>query len=279
MTTVNHFEPRRLILKESTAQDFAALKIEEAKIDPMIATPPLPQSFSIRNEMTAVENQGAAGTCTSFCVVACLEHMHQRDLSEGQVTHEAETTYSDCTAGLALIHAYQLCKSPGAVDEALWAYDPAQICWVSPPNVAGAARSRFNEIGYVYHRERSFVLGAMKNQLVQSAAPSLPFTLAIQRQLFARRRPVSASVPVVWSAWPWSGEVIMPSPSLVEGFLENTAPPNTEGWHCIPICGWDNSAGRFLFKNSWGTFWGDNGYGTIPYQYIDLYSDVAMVGW
>jgi Papain family cysteine protease len=279
MTIVNHFKPRKLILKESTKQDFVDLQIGEATIDPSLTLPPFPPSFSIRNEMTAVEDQGAGETCTSFCVVACLEHIHQRDLSEGQVTDEAERTYGDCTAGLALIHAYELCKSPGAVDEALWAYDGNQICWVSPPNVAGAARFRFNEIGYVYQRERSFTLNALKTQQLQSAAPGLPLSVAIQRQLFARRRPVSASVPVVWDAWPWTGEVIMPPPSLLEEFLETMSPPNTAGWHCIAICGWDNSTGRFLFKNSWGNFWGDKGYGTIPYQYIDLYSDVAMVGW
>lgn len=279
MTTLNYFKPRTLLLKESAKKDFAALNIQEATIDPSIALPPFPPSFSIRNEMTAVEDQGSGGTCTSFCVVACLEHMHQRDLSEGQVTHEAETTYSDCTEGLALIHAYQICKSPGAVDEALWAYDDTQVCWANPPNVAGAARFRFSEIGYVYQRERSFALGIMKNQQAQSATPGLPLSVSIQRQLFSRRRPVSASVPIVWNAWPWSGEVIMPPPSLLEEFLKIMSPPNTEGWHCIAICGWDNSTGRFLFKNSWGNFWGNNGYGTIPYQYIDSYSDVAMVGW
>lgn len=279
MTTFNYLKPRTLLLKESTKKDFAALNIQEATIDPSIALPPFPPSFSIRNEMTAVEDQGTGGTCTSFCVVACLEHMHQRDLSEGQVTHEAETTYGDCTAGLALIHAYQICKSPGAVDEAHWAYDDTQVCWANPPNVAGAARFRFSEIGYVYQRERSVALGIMKNQQAQSATPGLPLSVSIQRQLFARRRPVSASVPIVWDAWPWSGDVIMPPPSSSEEFLKIMSPPNTEGWHCIPICGWDNSTGRFLFKNSWGNFWGNNGYGTIPYQYIDSYSDVAMVGW
>ncbi len=279
MTLVNHFKPRRLILKESTEQDFERLGIQEAVLPPSLTSPPIPPSFSIRNELTAVEDQGSGGTCTAFCVVACLEHIHQRDLSEAQVNHEAESTHGNCTEGLALIHAYETCRSPGAVDENLWAYDDTQVCWTNPPNIAGAARFRFNNIGYVYRRERSGALDSMKASLASSAAPGLPYSLAIQRQLFARRRAVSVSVPIVWTAWPWSGEVIMPPPSLINNFLANAAPPNTEGWHCIAVCGWDNTTGRFLFKNSWGNFWGDNGYGTIPYQYVDLYSDVAMIGW
>jgi hypothetical protein len=278
MTIVNHFKSRKLVLKESTEQDFVKLKIGEAKLDPTITMPPIPQNYSIRNEMTAVEDQGAQGSCTSFCVVACLEHIHQRDLSEGQVTHEAESAHGDCTEGLAVIHAYQICNSPGSVDEALWAYDDTQTCWATPPNIGGATRYRFNNIGYVYRRPRSFVLDGMKaNQ--NPTTPGLPLTLAIQRQLFARRRAISISVPVVWAAWPWSGNVTMPPPNFLDEFMQTMSPPNTSGWHCIAICGWDNSTGRFIFKNSWGDFWGNGGYGTIPYQYIDQYSDVAMVGW
>jgi C1A family cysteine protease len=277
---VHHFESRTLLLKESTAADFAKLKIGEATIDPSITMPPLPQSFSIRSEMTAVENQGSQGSCTSFCVAACLEHIHQRDLSEGQITHEAESTYGDCTAGLAVVHAYQICKSPGAVDESLWAYDENQTCWASPPNVLNAARYRFTEIGYIYNRPRSLILSVIQNLSPPPATPGLPISVAIQNQLFARRKAVSVSVPVVWAAWPWSGEIVMPPTALLEQFKQATiAAPNTAGWHCIAICGWDNTTGRFLFKNSWGDFWGNRGYGTIPYQYLELYSDVGMVGW
>lgn len=279
MTIVNHFKSRTLILKESTKLDFVNLGIEEATLDPSILLPPSPPSFTIQGEMTDVRDQGSAGTCTAFSVVACLEHLHRRDLSEAQVTHEAERTYGDCNAGLAMIHAYQVCKSPGAVEETAWGYDDTQICWTSPPNVDGAARFGFKDFGYVYQRERKLVLDSMSKLNEQPATPGLPLSVAIQRQLFARRKPVSASVPVVWDAWPWTGEVVMPPASLLTEFLEAMTPPNTAGWHCIPICGWDNTTGRFLFKNSWGNFWGINGYGTIPYQYIDLFSDLAIVGW
>ncbi|WP_231942347.1 hypothetical protein, partial [Cupriavidus taiwanensis] len=134
MALVNHFPPRNLILKESTESEFKKLGIGEATLGPLVAMPPLPQSFSIRSEMTAVEDQGSQGSCTSFCVAACLEHIYQRDLSEAQITHEAERAYGDCTEGLALIHAYQISRSPGSVDESRWTYDPAQTCWVNPPD-------------------------------------------------------------------------------------------------------------------------------------------------
>lgn len=279
MTIVHHFPPRNLILKESTDSEFKKLGIGEATLGALVAMPPLPQSFSIRSEMTSVEDQGSQGSCTSFCVAACLEHIHQRDLAEAQITHEAEKAYDDCTEGLAVIHAYQICKSPGSVDESLWSYDPAQTCWINPPNLGGATRYRFNEIGYIYNRPRSQVLAGIKSPTSLPATPGLPISTSIQQQIFARRKAVSVSVPVVWASWPWSGDITMPSPSLLAEFVQSMSPPNTAGWHCIAICGWDNSTGRFIFKNSWGTFWGNSGYGTIPYQYLELYSDVGMIGW
>lgn len=278
MIVVHHFPARKLVLKESTEAEFKRLGIGEANLEPMVAMPPLPPSFSIRSEMTGVEDQGSQGSCTSFCVAACLEHIHQRDLSEGQITHEAERAHGDCTEGLAVVHAYQTCKTPGSVDESRWPYDETQTCWSNPPDIGGATRYRFNEIGYVYNRPRSQVIATLHSG-ASAPSPGLPLSTAVQRQLFSRRKAISVSVPVVWSAWPWSGQITMPSPALLEQFAKTASPPNTAGWHCIAVCGWDNGTGRFLFKNSWGASWGNGGYGTIPYQYLELYSDVAMIGW
>lgn len=272
-----HFPPRNLVVKESTPEEFSRLNINKAPDPTLTAMPPLPPSFSIKTEMTAVEDQGSAGTCTSFCVTACLEHLHQRDLSEGQLTHEAERTYGDCQEGLALVHAYQTAANPGSIDEALWPYDPQQICWTNPPAIGTAQRYKFGSIGYIYNRPRANVLSELRS--APTASPGLPLTSAIQIQIFSRRKAVSVSVPVVWSVWPWSGEIQMPTSLMVSTDKILSAAPGTSGWHCIPLCGWDNTTGRFLFKNSWGNFWGQNGYGTIPYQYIESYSDVGMIGW
>jgi C1A family cysteine protease len=52
------------------------------------------------------------------------------------------------------------------------------------------------------------------------------------------------------------------------------------GGHAVVIVGYRESERRFIIRNSWGIFWGDQGYFTLPYEYItsDKYcSDLWVV--
>ncbi|MEI6627929.1 MAG: C1 family peptidase [Alphaproteobacteria bacterium] len=40
------------------------------------------------------------------------------------------------------------------------------------------------------------------------------------------------------------------------------------GGHAILLVGYNDDTQKFKFMNSWGTWWGDNGYGTLPYNYV-----------
>lgn len=40
------------------------------------------------------------------------------------------------------------------------------------------------------------------------------------------------------------------------------------GGHAMLCIGYDDTTGKFLFRNSWGDQWGIGGYGTIPYEYL-----------
>lgn len=44
------------------------------------------------------------------------------------------------------------------------------------------------------------------------------------------------------------------------------------GGHAICLVGFDDQTQFFKFKNCWGTEWGENGYGYIPYDYIEKFS-------
>jgi C1A family cysteine protease len=55
---------------------------------------------------------------------------------------------------------------------------------------------------------------------------------------------------------------------------------NLAGGHCVSIVGYDDLAGYWLCKNSWGTGWGDQGYFRIAYgdSYIDSWGVFGITG-
>ena len=47
------------------------------------------------------------------------------------------------------------------------------------------------------------------------------------------------------------------------------------GGHAIVIVGYDDATRRLRFVNSWGTGWGDQGFGYLPYEYAEKYMSDA----
>jgi len=54
--------------------------------------------------------------------------------------------------------------------------------------------------------------------------------------------------------------------------------------HAVVLIGWNDSmsdknvSGHWLFKNSWGTSWGDNGYGKIEYDAANVGTHASIIG-
>ncbi|HBN07535.1 MAG TPA: hypothetical protein DD435_02435 [Cyanobacteria bacterium UBA8530] len=42
------------------------------------------------------------------------------------------------------------------------------------------------------------------------------------------------------------------------------------GGHAIVCVGYDNAKKVFIIRNSWGTAWGDKGYGYLPYEFVKI---------
>jgi len=67
--------------------------------------------------------------------------------------------------------------------------------------------------------------------------------------------PVVATFEVYESFFAYSG-----------GIYSALGSVSTGGWHCVAIVGFDDREGCWIAKNSWGEFWGDNGYFRISYN-------------
>jgi C1A family cysteine protease len=69
--------------------------------------------------------------------------------------------------------------------------------------------------------------------------------------------------------------------SMRTGFLSGQKPMAGAG-HAITLVGYRSPTGRiedavFIFKNSWGVDWGQGGYGTMSYAYLNNYLNDAVL--
>jgi C1A family cysteine protease len=84
-------------------------------------------------------------------------------------------------------------------------------------------------------------------------------TLPLLQACLAERFPIVfryTCFPSMRDTWD-DGVIRMPGPTEPE-----------DGGHCMLIVGYNNADRTFLVRNSWGTAWGQQGYGTMPYDYV-----------
>ena len=81
--------------------------------------------------------------------------------------------------------------------------------------------------------------------------------------------------------WAMGPNIRMPTPEDIDLWLELFAdsPDKRKGWHAVAVCGYDDGEKKFEFKNSWGSNWGDQGFGLLPYEYVNRYARTALWGW
>lgn len=299
---LNHFEHKTLVVPESTLEMLNELGVPSFEKYRKAEQTMMPPQFTLRANMSAVQNQSFGGYCTAFCTNSNLEYIHNRiHLSESCTNHEAESRWGDCVEGLATVHAYQACKNVGIVPITDWPYDASKACWNPVPNTSGKPRYKFANFANIYNRPSSLVVKNMidiyNGDLLTIDSSPGNFVRLLKEALVNWNVPASIDVPVWWQSdghfkagWENGPNIFMPSAALLKTWLDYHKistqekklkamnPPNVSGWHCISICGYDDSQARFIFKNSWGWWWGDAGYGTIPYDYITAFSRSGFIG-
>lgn len=205
----------------------------------------LPKMVDLRPLCPPVFDQGRLGSCTANAGVAArmmLAHSDtllsrlylyykEREL-EGTIAQDSGATMRSICKALA---TYGVCR------EFFWPYRPDRFA-DPPPVWANWAAQEYRISAY-----RSFDAAALE---------------AIKRYLAFKNQPIMAGVDVYQSfesqAATQTGVIPLPNPAT-ERLL---------GGHAILLVGYQEAQQRFIFRNSWGTDWGDSGYGYLPYAYI-----------
>lgn len=207
------------------------------------------QSVDLREWDSLVEDQGYLGSCTANSITNCYELLVKKlypeyftELSRLFVYYNART-YDNTTAqdsGVTIKDGLRGVKQYGVCSESLWPYNPDNF-FMRPSVEAYADAEQRTITNYEWLSGNSDIM-----EVVNLNKPVLLGILVYTDFLS-----VSADNPVV----------PMPADSDVD-----------VGGHAVSIVGYDLDKQQFLIKNSYGSGWGDQGYGWLPFEYVNMYS-------
>ena len=199
--------------------------------------------------MTPARDQGQEGGAVGFAVAAALEYQIFKKTNKQllispryiyYVARKNEGT-SKADSGARMADAIKALTADGAVAEEAWPYKSGEFADVPPKTVANAERYR--------------PTATQKLKSIDDVKAALQ-----------KYGPVVAGIAVYTS---------FESDSAARtGHIPDPSPKDSViGGGAICIVGYDDQKKVFKFKNSWGTGWGDHGYGYISYSYFEKLSD------
>lgn len=217
------------------------------KLDPIVAVN-LPESVDLTKSgfMPYVYDQSTLGSCTANSIAAAIEYDRAKQglpvwtpsrlfiyyyerLGEGTVNSDA---------GAMIRDGYKVINTTGYAKESTWPYDLSKFR--TPPNAAAQAESaQFKSVTY---QSVDQTPNAIKTVLAQGYVISF-----------------GISVFDSFENKDVAGSGMVPIPRPTESSL---------GGHAILLVGYNDSRGVYIFRNSWGRSWGDQGYGYLPYDYV-----------
>lgn len=217
----------------------------------------LPPRFDLREfGKSPIYDQGNLGSCVANAVAGAIEFaMSQRpndpkvsDFVEAKRVFEPNRLFiyygareiiglTGEDSGCHIRDAMKVVYNQGAPRETGWKYSDAGDKFSKRPPKAIYKSAP-------YHKITSY--------------KSVPVEVNAIKAALAEKLPVIFGVAVFNSFFANSnGNIPMP------GFNEQML-----GGHAMRAMDWDDSTQTFGFDNSWGTSWGTNGRGRIPYQYL-----------
>jgi C1A family cysteine protease len=206
----------------------------------------LPLSVDLRGKCPPVEDQGALGSCTAQALVGNLEFLENKDalpfvdLSRLFLYYNERALIGTVSwdSGAMLRDGIKTLVKEGICTEARWPYvisrfkkKPTKACY------------RDGADHQITSYERLVLLADMRACLAAGYPFVFGFTVyeSFESQEVARTG-------------------IVPMPGTDE---------RTLGGHAVMAVGYDEKEERFLVRNSWGTRWGQAGYFTMPFAYLE----------
>jgi C1A family cysteine protease len=244
----------------------------------VVAPRVLPEKVDLRESCSTVEDQGYLGSCTACACAGNIEYLEnkgipvpdplpptlwQRIISffrqlfhltvprasyidtsrlfiyynaraiEGTIEQDAGAYLRDCMKAL---------YGNGHCQESIWPYIESNFA-ARPPNTAFIDGSN--------HKISTYTRLTTLQEMLTCLADGYPFVFGIT--IYESFESNATRI---------TGIVNMP-----------TGTERVLGGHAVMAVGYDQATKRFLVRNSWSTSWGQGGYFTLPYEYVETLGD------
>lgn len=210
----------------------------------------LPVRVDLRAKCSSVENQDTLGSCTAQALAGALEFLQLKALPDGTSRRfrdlsrlfiyfnerAAMGTVKEDSGAMLRVGIKTLARM-GVCREDLWPYEIGRFARKPPARCYEEA---------LLHTVTSYQRLESLTEMKACLSQGLPFVFGF-----------SVYEHVMSQAVARTGVIRMPKPN-----------ERLQGGHAVLAVGFDDVKESLIFRNSWGSAWGREGYGELPYGYL-----------